>query len=57
MGNKPKSQPKPDVKDVTEDRPMITYREPYMTPDGVQDYKVHVVPVDEWADYEKEHGL
>lgn len=63
MANKPKAQTKPaQTKPVTEtipaeDRPMITYREPYTTPEGVQDYHIHVVPVDEWADYEKGHGL
>lgn len=46
-----------DVETVEADRPMIVCREPYITPEGVQDYRIHRVPVDEWAAYEKEHGL
>lgn len=40
-----------------EEVPMIVYREPYTDEKGVQCYREHKVPVAEWAEYEKEHGL
>ena len=40
-----------------DDRPMIVHRQPIINADGVQDVKVHTVPVEEWAEYEREHNL
>lgn len=42
--------------DEAEEVPMITHREHYIE-DGVQKERLHVMPVSEWAAYEKEHGL
>jgi hypothetical protein len=41
---------------TTEDVPMIVYRETRLV-DGVQEYKIHTVPVADWDNYAKEHGL
>lgn len=48
---------KPTEEVPAEDVPMITFREPIISADGVQSEKLHVVPVADWPAYEKEHNL
>ncbi len=55
--NKDKNKPDTPNVDDTQDIPMITYRERIVDSDGVQSEKLHIVPVAEWTEYEKEHGL
>lgn len=43
--------------ETDDDEPVIVYREPFIDEKGVQDYRIHRVPLADWPEYERKHGL